>query len=118
MTNVKFFTQLFGNSAYSVYYLRRLGYHVFRIKQTGSNFGDEVAHDNPYLCSVGRGTVIADGLSMMNAEFSSTSMRLSRVSIGPRNFLGNNIAYPPARPDRRQLPAGNEGHGSPRRTDP
>ena len=95
MTNVKFFTQLFGNSAYSVYYLRRLGYHVFRIKQTGSNFGDEVAHENPYLCSVGRGTVIADGLSMMNAEFSSTSMRLARVSVGPRNFLGNNIAYPP-----------------------
>ena len=55
MTNVKFFTQLFGNSSYSVYYLRRLGYHLFRIKQTGSNFGDEVAHDNPYLCSVGRG---------------------------------------------------------------
>ena len=95
MTNVKFFTQLFGNSAFSAYYLRRLGYHLFRIKQTGSNFGDEVAHDNPYLCSVGRGTVIADGLSMINTEFSSTSMRLSRVSIGHRNFLGNNIAYPP-----------------------
>ena len=95
MTNVKFFTQLFGNSSYSAYYLRRLGYHLFRIKQTGSNFGDEVAHDNPYLCSVGRGTVIADGLSMVNTEFSSTSMRFSRVSIGPRNFLGNNIAYPP-----------------------
>jgi non-ribosomal peptide synthetase-like protein len=95
MTNVKFFTQLFGNSSYSAYYLRRLGYHLFRIKQTGSNFGDEVAHDNPYLCSVGRGTVIADGLSMVNTEFSSTSMRLSKVSIGPRNFLGNNIAYPP-----------------------
>ena len=94
MTNVKFFTQLFGNSSYSVYYLRRLGYHLFRIKQTGSNFGDEVAHDNPYLCSVGRGTVIADGLSMINAEFSSTSMRLSRVSIGPRNFLGTTSPIP------------------------
>ena len=95
MTNIKFFTQLFGNSSYSVSYLRRLGYQLFRVKQTGSNFGDEVAHDNPYLCSVGRGTVVADGLSMINAEYSSTSMRVSRVSIGSRNFLGNNIAYPP-----------------------
>ena len=95
MTNIKFFTQLFGNSSYSVSYLRRLGYHLFRVKQTGSNFGDEVAHDNPYLCSVGRGTVVADGLSMINAEYSSTSLRVSRVSIGSRNFLGNNIAYPP-----------------------
>jgi non-ribosomal peptide synthetase-like protein len=95
MTNVKFFTHLFGNSSYSVYYLRRLGYKLFRIKQTGSNFGDEVAHDNPYLCSVGRGTVVADGLAMLNAEYSSTSIRLSRVAVGHRNFLGNNIAYPP-----------------------
>ena len=62
--------------------------------QTGSNFGDEVAHENPYLSSVGSGTMVADGLSIINAEFSSTSFRVSRVSIGPRNFLGNNIAYP------------------------
>ena len=95
MTNSNSSPSCSGTARFSVYYLRRLGYHLFRIKQTGSNFGDEVAHDNPYLCSVGRGTVIADGLSMINTEFSSTSMRLSRVSIGPRNFLGNNIAYPP-----------------------
>jgi non-ribosomal peptide synthetase-like protein len=30
----------------------------------------------------------------MNADFSSTSFRVSRVSIGARNFLGNNIAFP------------------------
>ena len=38
--------------------------------------------------------MVADGLSIMNADFSSTSFRLSPVSIGSSNFLGNNIAYP------------------------
>jgi len=95
MTNIKFFTHLFGNSSYIVHYLRGLGYHLGSpVVQTGSNFGDEVAHENPYLSSVGTGTMVADGLSIINADFSSTSFRVSRVSIGPRNFLGNNIAYP------------------------
>jgi hypothetical protein len=38
--------------------------------------------------------VIADGLSFINADYSSTHFRLSRVNIGARNFLGNRIAYP------------------------
>jgi non-ribosomal peptide synthetase-like protein len=38
--------------------------------------------------------VIADGLSFMNAEFSSNSFRVMPVAIGTRNFLGNGIAYP------------------------
>ncbi|UXY25512.1 Pls/PosA family non-ribosomal peptide synthetase [Streptomyces sp. HUAS TT20] len=94
MTNRKFFTALFGDSSAIVHYLRYLGYDLSRVEQTGSNFGTEVQHDNPYLSSVGTGTMIADGLSLMNADFSSTSFRVSRTSIGPRNFLGNRIAYP------------------------
>ncbi|MFJ9814988.1 Pls/PosA family non-ribosomal peptide synthetase [Streptomyces sp. NPDC101151] len=94
MTNRKFFTALFGDSSAIVHYLRYLGYDLSRVDQTGSNFGTEVQHDNPYLSSVGTGTMIADGLSLMNADFSSTSFRVSRTSIGPRNFLGNRIAYP------------------------
>ena len=39
--------------------------------------------------------MVSDGLSLMNAEYSSTSFRLVPVSVGSRNFLGNNIAYPP-----------------------
>ncbi len=39
--------------------------------------------------------MVADALSMMNAEFSTTTFRLSRTSIGERNYLGNGIAYPP-----------------------
>ncbi|ADI04235.1 non-ribosomal peptide synthetase [Streptomyces bingchenggensis BCW-1] len=94
MTNLKFFTWLFGDSSYIVHYLRGLGYDLSRVEQTGSNFGTEVRHETPYLASVGSGTMVADGLSLLNAEFSSTSFRVSRASIGAHNFLGNNIAYP------------------------
>ncbi|MFI2203364.1 Pls/PosA family non-ribosomal peptide synthetase [Streptomyces sp. NPDC020192] len=94
MTNIKFFAWLFGDSSYIVHYLRGLGYDVSHVEQTGSNFGTEVQHETPFLVSVGSGTMVADGLSVLNADYSSTSFRLSRVSIGPHNFLGNNIAYP------------------------
>ena len=94
LTNRPFFTYLFGDSSYIVHYLRWLGYDLSQVVQTGANFGMEVAHETPYLCFVGSGTMIADGLSMINADFSNSSFRLSRASIGPRNFLGNHIAYP------------------------
>jgi hypothetical protein len=86
--------ELVGDSSYVVHYLRALGYNLGRYEQTGSNFGAGVKHDNPYLCSVGVGTMVADGLSMINADYSSTSFRLSQVAVGERSFLGNGIAYP------------------------
>jgi hypothetical protein len=94
LTNRKFFTEMFGDSSYIVGYLRSLGYKLTPVVQTGSNFGMAVQHENPYLSSVGSGTVVADGLSLLNADFSSTSFRVSDVSIGRDNFLGNHIAYP------------------------
>ena len=94
MTNSAFLTALFGDTSYIVPYLRGLGYDLSPVVQTGSNFGTEVKHENPRLSSVGAGTVVASGLSIINADFSSTSFRVSRASIGPRNFLGNDIAYP------------------------
>ncbi|MEU9760533.1 Pls/PosA family non-ribosomal peptide synthetase [Streptomyces sp. NPDC047987] len=94
MTNIKFWTWLFGDSSYIVHYLRGIGYDLSRVEQTGSNFGTEVQHETPFLCSVGSGTMVADGLSVINADYSSTSFRVSRASIGSHNFLGNNIAYP------------------------
>jgi non-ribosomal peptide synthetase-like protein len=94
MTNVKFFMWLLGDSSYIVPYLQVLGYDLSRVEQTGSNFGTEVAHETPFMSSVGSGTMVADGLSMINAEFSDTAFRISRASIGARSFLGNNIAYP------------------------
>src|SRR6202042_2955437 len=94
ITSVQFLTPLFGDSSYIVYFLRWLGYDLSEVEQTGSNFGTEVGHETPYLTTIGRGTMVADGLTMMNADFSSTSFRVSRVSIGPQNFVGNKIAYP------------------------
>jgi non-ribosomal peptide synthetase-like protein len=94
MTNWRFLKRLFGDSSCIVHYLRCLGYDLSRVEQTGSNFGTEMKHETPFLSSVGRGTMIADGLSIVNADFSSTAFRVSRASIGPRNFLGNRIAYP------------------------
>jgi non-ribosomal peptide synthetase-like protein len=95
MTNVTFFPRLLGDSSYIVPYLRWLGYDLSEVEQTGSNFGLEVKHENPYLCTIGSGTMVADGLSMLNTDVSSTSFRLSRAEIGSRSFLGNYIVYPP-----------------------
>ncbi|MBD0324186.1 MAG: peptide synthetase, partial [Aldersonia sp.] len=94
MTNRKFYHRLFGDSSYIVHYLRWIGYDLRDVEQTGSNFGEAVQHDTPFLSAVGSGTVIADGLSIINADYSNTSFRLSRVTIGAHNFLGNKVAYP------------------------
>ncbi|HEX8510901.1 MAG TPA: Pls/PosA family non-ribosomal peptide synthetase [Propionibacteriaceae bacterium] len=94
LTNVKLFTLLFGDSSYIVHYLRSIGYNLSNVQQTGSNFGTAVAHENPYLSAVGSGTVVADGLSLNNADYSSTSFRVSHTTIGAHNFLGNFVAYP------------------------
>jgi non-ribosomal peptide synthetase-like protein len=94
MTNLRFFMYLFGDSSYVIHYLRCLGYDLSHVEQTGSNFGTRLKHETPFLSSIGSGTMVADGLSIINADFSSTSFRLSRVSVAPHSFLGNNIVYP------------------------
>ncbi|MEU0068333.1 Pls/PosA family non-ribosomal peptide synthetase [Streptomyces sp. NPDC006332] len=94
LTNIKFFPWLYGDSSYIVPYLRALGYDLSTVEQTGSNFGTQVRHETPYLATVGSGTMVADGLSIVNADFSATSFRVSRTTIGAHNFLGNHIAYP------------------------
>ncbi|HEY2762916.1 MAG TPA: Pls/PosA family non-ribosomal peptide synthetase, partial [Pseudonocardiaceae bacterium] len=94
LSNSRFFMLLLGDSSFVVHYVRRLGYDLGRVLQTGSNFGTDLRHDSPHLCTVGTGTMVADGLSIMNADFSATSFRVSHVTIGARNFLGNNIAFP------------------------
>jgi non-ribosomal peptide synthetase-like protein len=96
LTNSKFFHTATGDSSYVVPYVRSLGYRLGRpVVQTGSNFGNEVKHESPYLISVGRGTVVASGVAFLNAEYSSTSFKLSRTALGADNFLGNDIVYPP-----------------------
>ena len=95
MSNVKFFNALLGDSSAIAGYLSYLGYRLKPVHQTGSNFGMEVKHDVPTLNSVGTGTLVSDGLSMVNAEFSASSFRVAPVVIGRNNFLGNGITYPP-----------------------
>ncbi len=85
---------LFGDSSYMVHYLQWLGCRLSPVVQTGSNFGCEVATANPFLTSVGTGSMIADGLNIMNEEVSSTSFCVSQAAIGPRNLLGNYVNYP------------------------
>jgi non-ribosomal peptide synthetase-like protein len=94
LTNVTFFNFMFGDSSAVVYYLRALGYKLAPVEQTGSNFGMEVKHEVPTLATIGTGTLVSDGLSILNAEFSATSFRVTPATIGKRNFLGNGIAYP------------------------
>jgi non-ribosomal peptide synthetase-like protein len=94
LTNIRSHTWLFGDSSLVVGFLTSLGYRLGPIEQTGSNFGMDVKHDIPYLCSAGKGTVVADGLTFVNAEFSSSSFKVSPVSLGASSFLGNKITYP------------------------
>jgi non-ribosomal peptide synthetase-like protein len=94
LTNSRFFMLLLGDSSFIVRYVRGLGYDLSTVRQTGSNFGTEMGHDSPFLTRVGTGSMVSDGLSIMNAQYSSTSFRLSQVRIGENNFIGNNIAFP------------------------
>lgn len=93
-SNVSFFTNLLGDSSYIVHYCHLLGYKVSFEEQTGANFGLNFKHDNPFQVRVGPGTMAADGLSIINTEYSSSSFRVSPVTIGAHSFLGNSVSYP------------------------
>src|SRR5216117_3016591 len=94
LSRMRFLPLLFGDSSYIVHFLRWMGWRLTPVVQTGSNFGSEVTTTNPFLTSVGTGTMIADGLNVFNDDVSSTSFRVSRAAIGPRNFVGNYVNYP------------------------
>ncbi|PYP55261.1 MAG: peptide synthetase [Gemmatimonadetes bacterium] len=94
LSRMRFFPLLFGDSSYVVHFLRWMGWRLTPVVQTGSNFGSEVTTTNPFLTSVGTGTMTADGLNVFNDDVSSTSFRVSRATIGPRNFVGNYVNYP------------------------
>lgn len=94
-SNSRFLNLLFGDSSAIVHYMRLVGWNLNEVEQTGSNFGTNQQHDNPFLCDIGSGTMVSDGLSMINMYQSSSSFRLARTRIGDHNYLGNNIHYPP-----------------------
>ncbi|MCW2756141.1 MAG: peptide synthetase, partial [Marmoricola sp.] len=94
ITNARVYMSVFGDSSYIVHYLRALGWGLSGVEQTGSNFGVEQKHESPYLSAVAPGTMVSDGLSMMNTNVSSTSFSMARVSISTNSFFGNDIVYP------------------------
>jgi non-ribosomal peptide synthetase-like protein len=94
LTNSRFAMLMLGDSSFIIGYLRDLGYDLDRVVQTGSNFGTQLVQDSPFLSRVGSGTIISDGLSLMNAEYSNTSFRMRSVRIAENNFFGNDIAFP------------------------
>ena len=88
------FTRLLGDSVFVTGFLTALGYRLRPVEQTGSNFGLIMKHATPYLTSVGTGTMISDGLTVANVDYSSSSFRMGQVAIGRRNFLGNHVTVP------------------------
>lgn len=94
-SNSRFLMLLIGDSSAVVHYMRMLGWNLNKVTQTGSNFGSNQRQDNPFLCEIGSGTMVSDGLSMINMHKSASSFCLRPTQIGDRNYLGNNIHYPP-----------------------
>ncbi|TCK24654.1 Pls/PosA family non-ribosomal peptide synthetase [Pseudonocardia endophytica] len=92
--NSRFLVLLLGDSSFVTSYARGLGYDLRPLKQTGSNFGTQLRQDSPTLTSVGTGTMVSDGLRVMNVEFSHDSFAAREVRIGERNFVGNDVHMP------------------------
>lgn len=94
-SNSGFFNLLFGDSIFIERYLRFVGWRLADGDIPGSNFGCEQRHDNPYLCSIGAGTVASDGLTLGNYQMSNGSFRLTPCRVGRRNFFGTDVYVPP-----------------------
>src|SRR5215472_8917456 len=94
-SNSEFFCVLFGDSTFITTWMSKVGWNLNKVEQTGSNMGTNQRHDNPFLCNIGSGTMVSDGLSMINAHMSATSFQLAEAKIGENNYLGNDIFYPP-----------------------
>ena len=109
MTGVKFFTHLFGDSSYIVYYLRCLGYDLSRVEQTGSNFGTEVRHENPYLSAIGSGTMVPTGCRSSTPTSPARHSACPGCRSGRTTSWGTTSPTRPAGQDGRQLPARDEG---------
>ena len=94
-SNSSFFNLLFGDSVFIERYLRFVGWRLDDGDVPGSNFGCEQQQDNPFLCTVGEGTVASDGLMLGNYQMSSHAFRLNPCRVGRHNFLGTDVYVPP-----------------------
>ena len=116
ITNVRLFPRLFGDSSYIVHYLRGLGYDLSagradrvelrargQARDSVPRLGRHAARWSPTGCRSSTPTSRA------------RSFRVSRATIGAQSFLGNYVGLPVAEPNRRRLPAGDQGDGAGRR---
>jgi non-ribosomal peptide synthetase-like protein len=85
---------LFGDSSFITGLLQFIGWDLGKVVQTGSGLGVSQPCDIPQLTKIGTGTMVADGLIVLNSDYSATSFRVGETRIGANNYLGNVIAYP------------------------
>jgi non-ribosomal peptide synthetase-like protein len=85
---------LFGDASFITKYLQFVGWDLGQVKQMGSNFGSMQKCDVPFLTRIGRGTMVSDGLTMINADLTASSFKLSEARLGENNFLGNMVYVP------------------------
>ena len=91
--NSRMFNLLFGDSVFIGRYLRWVGWRIRGRRETGSNFGSNQKQDNPFLCTVGAGTLASDGLYFVNVSLASGAFRLGECRVGADNYLGNDIQF-------------------------
>ena len=94
-SNSTFFNLLFGDTVYIETFLRFVGVRIAHGASTGSNFGTEQHYENPFLCTIGEGTVASDGLTLGNVVISNHAFRLGVCRIGANNFIGTDVFVPP-----------------------
>ena len=94
VSNIPFLNELLGDSSLILHYLRWLGYDLSQAVQMGSNFGMNQRHHSPFLCTVGRASMVSDGLLMANWEASTHGFTVRPVDVPADVFVGNNVFYP------------------------
>ena len=95
--------------------MRYVGWNLNKVEQTGSNMGTNQRHDNPFLCNIGSGTMVSDGLSMINTHMSATSFQLAEAKIGEQQLPRQRHLLSAERQHRRERAARHQDHDPDRR---
>ena len=114
VSNSGFFGSLFGDSSFIVTYMRYVGWNLNTVYQTGSNMGTDQKHDNPFLSNIGSGTMISDGLKMINMHDVATSFGLTSRRSATTTFWATHL-LPAEWSHRNQRPVRHQDHGPDRR---
>ena len=104
-SNSHFFCVLFGDSSFITTWMSKVGWNLNKVEQTGSNMGTNQRHDNPFLCNIGSGTMVSDGLSMINTHMSATSFQLAEVEDRREQLPRQRHLLSAERQDRRERAA-------------